>query len=77
MRTNRRDYISTLLASLHWLPFKSRIEFKIFLLTYKALNDQAPSYRIDLTVLPAASLADILFSFKTRLKTFFFVKAHS
>ena len=33
-----------ILASLHWLPVKSRIEFKILLLTYKALNGQAPSY---------------------------------
>ena len=32
------------LASLYWLPVKFRIEFKILLLTFKALNDQAPSY---------------------------------
>ena len=44
MITNRRDHISPVLASLHWLPVKFRIEFKILLLTYKALNDQATSY---------------------------------
>ncbi|XP_075334697.1 uncharacterized protein LOC142396039 [Odontesthes bonariensis] len=50
MRTNRRDHISPVLASLHWLPVKFRIEFKILLLTYKALNDRAPSYLKDLIV---------------------------
>lgn len=43
-KTRRRDHISPVLASLHWLPVKSRIEFKTLLLTYKALNGQAPSY---------------------------------
>ena len=38
------------LASLHWLPVKFRIEFKILLLTYKALNDRAPSYLKDLII---------------------------
>uniref|UniRef100_A0A3Q3JNC3 Reverse transcriptase domain-containing protein n=1 Tax=Monopterus albus TaxID=43700 RepID=A0A3Q3JNC3_MONAL len=46
--TSKRDHISPILASLHWLPVKFRIEFKILLLTYKALNDKAPSYLKDL-----------------------------
>ena len=50
MRTSRRDHISPVLASLHRLPVKFRIEFKILLLTYKALNDRAPSYLKDLIV---------------------------
>ena len=49
-RTGIRDHISPILASLHWLPVKLRIEFKILLLTYKALNDRAPSYLKDLIV---------------------------
>ncbi len=49
-RTRKRDHISPILASLHWLPVKSRIEFKILLLTYKALNGQAPSYLKELIV---------------------------
>ncbi|MDW1542860.1 reverse transcriptase family protein [Vibrio sp. YT-17] len=48
--TKKQDHISPVLASLHWLPVKSRIEFKILLLTYKALNGQAPSYLRELTV---------------------------
>ncbi|TKS71954.1 hypothetical protein D9C73_006029 [Collichthys lucidus] len=48
--TKIRDHISPILASLHWLPVKSRIEFKIILLTYKALHGQAPSYLKELIV---------------------------
>ena len=33
-----------LLQSLHWLPIKSRIEFKVNLLTYKAVTTIQPSY---------------------------------
>ena len=43
-RTGRREHISPVLASLHWLPVKFRVEFKILLITYKALHSQAPSY---------------------------------
>ena len=49
-KTKKRDHISPVLASLHWLPVKSRIEFKILLLTYKALNGQAPPYINELIV---------------------------
>src|SRR4029434_1284164 len=42
--------ISPVLASLHWLPVKSRIDFKVLLLTYKALNDLAPNYLKELVV---------------------------
>ena len=38
-RTKKREHITPVLASLHWLPVKSRIEFKILLLTFKALNN--------------------------------------
>uniref|UniRef100_A0A8C6M9C7 Reverse transcriptase domain-containing protein n=1 Tax=Nothobranchius furzeri TaxID=105023 RepID=A0A8C6M9C7_NOTFU len=50
MRIKNRDHMSPVLASLHWLPVKFRINFKILLLTYKALNNQAPSYISDLIV---------------------------
>ena len=48
--TRKRDHISPVLASLHWLPVNSRIEFKVLLLTYKALHGQAPSYLKELVV---------------------------
>ena len=42
--SSRRDHITPVLKNLHWLPIKSRITFKILLLTYKILNGQSPSY---------------------------------
>ncbi len=38
------DHITPILQSLHWLPIKFRISYKILLLAYKALNDLAPAY---------------------------------
>ena len=35
----------------HWLPIKFRIQFKVLLLVYKALNGLAPKYIKDLRVL--------------------------
>jgi len=42
--SKKYDHISPILASLHWLPVKYRIQFKISLITYKPLNGLAPSY---------------------------------
>ena len=42
--TKKFDHITPVLKSLHWLPVKLRIKYKIILLTFKALNDLAPSY---------------------------------
>ena len=33
-----------LLHSLHWLPVNYRVQFKICLLTYKALHEEQPVY---------------------------------
>ena len=49
-RTENRDHISPCLASLHWLSIKFRIEIKILLLSYEALNNKAPTYLKDLIV---------------------------
>ena len=40
--------ISPLLRGLHWLPVKARIEFKILLITFKAIHGLAPKYLCDL-----------------------------
>ena len=47
-----------LLRSLHWLPVKYRLHFKICLLTYKALHEEQPVYLHSLiaTSLPSHSL---------------------
>ena len=47
----KHDHISSTLFSLHWLPVKYRIEFKLLLLTYKALHGMAPDYIKDLLTL--------------------------
>ncbi len=43
-RTRKYDHISLVLSALHLLPIKLRIDFKILLITYKALNGLAPQY---------------------------------
>ena len=42
------DYITPVLKALHWLPVSERIQFKVLLLTYRALNGLAPVYLTDL-----------------------------
>jgi len=43
-RTKKFDHITPVLKQLHWLPVKERIDYKVLLLTYKALNGQGPAY---------------------------------
>ena len=52
------DHITPVLVDLHWLPVKQRIDFKILLLTYKALNGLAPAYIRELLTpyIPARTL---------------------
>lgn len=40
--TRRRNHISPVLASLHWLPVHFRVHFKILLFAFKSLNGLAP-----------------------------------
>jgi hypothetical protein len=46
--SGKYDHVTPLLKELHWLPMDLRIDFKILLLTYKSVNDLAPSYLCDL-----------------------------
>ncbi|KAI5087989.1 hypothetical protein C0J45_22478, partial [Silurus meridionalis] len=43
-RSRKYDHITPILPSLHWLPVKVRIDYKLLLLTYKTLNGLAPNY---------------------------------
>ncbi len=43
-RSRKYDHITPILQSLHWLPIKFCISYKIIWLAYKALNDLAPVY---------------------------------
>jgi hypothetical protein len=40
----RFDHVSPTLRTLHWLPVRKRIQFKIATLTFKVLNNDQPSY---------------------------------
>ena len=42
------DSATECLMALHWLPVKYRIEFKVATIVYKALNNQAPEYIMNL-----------------------------
>lgn len=46
--THKRDHISSILASLHWLPVSFRIDFKILTLVFKTLHKLAPTHLADL-----------------------------
>ena len=48
MSCKKYDRITPVLINLHWLPVRYRINFKILLLTFKALYGMAPSYISDL-----------------------------
>lgn len=42
--TKKREHITPVLCSLHWLPVKFRIDFKILLVVFKALHNLSPNY---------------------------------
>ena len=46
-KTKKREHITPILYSLHWLPVSKRIDFKVLLIVYKALNNQGPAYITD------------------------------
>ena len=72
----RVAHVSPVLKALHWLPVEQRITFKILLLTYKAINNLAPSHLSQLLVHynPTRSLRSagkyLLEVPKVRLKTY-------
>ena len=41
-------HITPLLAKVHWLPVRSRIHYKILLITFKVLHGLSPKYLSDL-----------------------------
>ena len=43
-KKRKYDHITPVLKSLHWLPIKQRIIFKVAILTFKTLNGLAPNY---------------------------------
>ena len=47
-RVRGRVHMTPVLRSLHWLPIRKRVLFKILLLTFKAIRGSAPQYIMDL-----------------------------
>ena len=47
-RETKFQHITPILKRLQWLPVHTRIEFKILLITFKALNDLTPPYITDI-----------------------------
>ncbi len=43
-KTAKYDHITPVLKSLHWLPVKFRIDYKVLLLVFKCLYGEAPEY---------------------------------
>ena len=46
----QHDSASATLTTLHWLPIRARIDFKILTLVHKCLSGNAPGYLTDLLV---------------------------
>ena len=46
--SRKSDHVTPLLFQLYWLPVNQRIEFKVLLFTYKAMQGLAPQYLSDL-----------------------------
>ncbi|XP_060135246.1 uncharacterized protein LOC132592706 [Zootoca vivipara] len=42
--SSRRDHITPVLKDLHWLPVRFRAQFKVLVLTFKAINSLGPVY---------------------------------
>ena len=56
--TKPREHIKPILLSLHWLPVKERINFKVACIIFKCLNNLAPHYLSELlqVYVPSRSL---------------------
>ena len=48
LNKSHRDSVTQYMFHLHWLPIKSRIDYKILTLTHKCVYGEAPKYLTDL-----------------------------
>ena len=75
-RSKKQCHITPILYKLHWLPVKSRIIFKILLLTFHSIHGSAPQYLKDIVnnYIPSRSLRssseNLLVVPKVRLKSY-------
>ena len=61
-------HISPILATLHWLPIRFRVDFKVLTLTFKALNGLGPRYLAE-RLLPPSSTRVTRLSQEVRLRS--------
>lgn len=54
-RCPKSAHITPILKELHWLPVRSRVQFKILLLTFQCIQGTAPQYLCDLISLHSKS----------------------
>ena len=47
-RTRSYDHVSHILYSLHWLPVRARVKYKLLINTFKEIHGKAPEYVSDL-----------------------------
>ena len=47
-RARRSEHITPVLAKLHWLPIQYRIQFKLAMITFKAVTTRTPYYLSEL-----------------------------
>ena len=75
-RSQKYEHITPVLFNLHWLPVRQWVQYKILLLTYKAILAQAPEYLCQLltrksTIRNLRSSSHIMLQTpKTRTKTY-------
>ena len=50
LKAHKRDHVSPLLSTLHWLPIQARIEYKLSTLSHSFFSDTTPVYLSDLRV---------------------------
>ena len=74
--SRKYDHITPVIHQLHWLPVEYRVQYKILLVTYKALQGQAPSFIKDLLQFQTtgrtlrSSTQDDLYVPRSTLKTY-------
>ena len=58
--TPRFSHVTPVLVSSHWLPVKFRIDFKILIITFKAIHGQAPDYICNFSTYGLRSNSELL-----------------
>ena len=54
--TAKFSHITPMLRSLHWLPIKQRVQFKMLILVFNAINGLSPNYISNLVLCPSKYL---------------------